>query len=53
MKSPDAIRIGGGGLVDPMQGSFDDDSIDYKIRHCYGGIIIDPLASVASNGSGS
>lgn len=52
MKSPNAIRIGGGSLVDPLAGDFDNDSIDYKIRHVFGGSIVDPIASVASNGTG-
>ena len=50
MKSPNAVRIGGAGVVDPMQGDFDHDAIDYKIRHVFGGSIVDPLASVASEG---
>lgn len=53
MKSPNAVRIGAGGLIDPMQGDFDHDAIDYKIRHVFGGSIVDPLASVASNGTGA
>ena len=53
MKSPNAIRVGGGGLIDPMQGDFDHDAIDYKIRHVFGGSVVDPRASVASNGTGS
>lgn len=52
MKSPNAVRVGGGN-VDPMQGDFDTDSIDYKIRHVFGGTIMDPKMTVASNGSGS
>lgn len=51
MKSPNAVRIGGGAtLIDPLQGDFDNDSIDYKVRHVFGGSIVDPLASVASEG---
>ena len=53
MKSPNAVRIGGGGLIDPLAGDFDNDSIDYKIRHVFGGSIVDPLASVASEGDGT
>lgn len=51
MKAPDAVRVGGG-AVDPMQGSFTDDSLDYKIRHIFGGGALDPKATVASNGTG-
>lgn len=53
MKSPNAIRVGGGGLVDPMAGDFDNDAIDYKLRHVFGGIIVDAIASVASEGDGT
>lgn len=52
MKQPNSIRVGGG-TIDPMVGSFDDDTIDYKLRHVFGGTTIDPKMSVASNGSGS
>ena len=52
MKSPNAVRVGGGN-VDPMQGDFDSDLIDYKVRHMFGGGTIDPKATVASNGTGS
>jgi len=46
----DQVPIAGGaaGLE-----SFDTDTIDYKIRHIFGGVRLDPRASVASNGSGS
>lgn len=52
MKSPNATRIGGG-LVDPMDGDFDTDAIDHKVRHVFGGTLMDPRSAVASNGSGS
>lgn len=52
MKSPNAVRVAGGN-VDPMDGDFDTDSIEYKIRHVFGGTQLDPKATVASNGSGS
>lgn len=48
---PDAQRVGGG--TDILDGSFDLDVIDYKVRHVFGGGIIDPKMTVASNGSGS
>lgn len=51
-KSPNAVRVGSGALVDPMQGSFEDDTLDYKVRHIFGGGPIDPKATVASNGTG-
>jgi hypothetical protein len=52
MKSSDAIRVGGG-LTSPMDGDFDTDSIQYKLRHVFGGTLLDTKSAVASNGSGS
>lgn len=52
MKDPDAVRIGGG-AVSPMDGDFDTDSVQYKVRHVFGGTLLDPKSAVASNGSGS
>jgi hypothetical protein len=52
IKEPDARRVGGG-AVDPMEGDFDTDSIQYRVRHVFGLVQIDPKATVASNGSGT
>ena len=43
----------GGGMVDPAQGSFENDDIDYKLRAFFGTLQGDPKMAVASNGSGS
>lgn len=51
MKSPNIVNIGA--QVDPMNGDFDTDSIQYKVRHVFGGVAEDPKMTVASNGSGS
>jgi len=51
IKAPNARRIGGG--EDPMNGDFDTDSIQYKIRHVLGGTRMDPKMTVASDGKGS
>lgn len=50
-RSPNARRIGVG-TEDPMNGSFDNDTIDYKVRHVFGGVAEDYRMTVASNGSG-
>ncbi len=42
----------GGGVTDPSEGDFDTDSIQYKIRHVFGGTRLDPKMAVASNGTG-
>lgn len=52
MKSPNATRVGSG-AADVMNGDFDTDSVDYKVRHVLGGTLMDPKMAVASNGSGS
>jgi hypothetical protein len=52
MKQPNSVRVGGG-MVNPADGDFDTDSLHYKLRHVFGGAPLDPLMTVASNGSGS
>lgn len=52
MKSPNAVRVGGG-AVSPMSGDFDTDSVEYRVRHVTGVTAVDPKATVMSNGSGS
>lgn len=52
IKAPNAVPVGGG-AEDPMNGDFDTDSVQYKVRHVYGGARMDPKMSVASNGSGA
>jgi hypothetical protein len=41
----------GGGITDPSEGDFDTDSIQYKIRHVFGGTRLDPKMAVGSNGT--
>jgi hypothetical protein len=48
-KVSDSRRIGGG--LEPW--SFDTESAEKKIKHVYGGTLIDPRSTIASNGSGS
>jgi hypothetical protein len=50
MKSPNAIRIGGGN-VGAEDGSFETDGIDYKVRHVIGGTLIEPKAAYAAQGA--
>ena len=52
MKTSNAQRIGGG-MTDPMDGDFDTDSLQYKVRHVLGGARLDPKMTVASSGAGS
>lgn len=63
MKLPNSVAIGEGTMdggsfpgstsANPMDGDFDTDSINYKIRHVFGGATEDPIQAVYSNGSGS
>jgi len=41
----------GGGLIDPREGDFDDDTIQYRARHVLGSAHIDPIATYVSTGS--
>jgi hypothetical protein len=51
VKEPNARRVGGG-QVNPLDGDFDTDSIDYKVRLVRGVTTVDPKLTVASNGTG-
>ena len=51
-KAPNALRMGGG-PADPMDGSYEIDAVEWKVRHFLGGAIQDPKMTVASNGTGS
>jgi hypothetical protein len=52
VKEPNAQMLGGG-EISPMEGSFDSDSIDYKVRHIFGAGQGDPNLAIASKGTGS
>ena len=64
MKLPNQVAIGEGRMgpgagvmpgttnTNPMEGDFETDSIDYKVRHYIGGTLLDSVCAVASNGSG-
>lgn len=47
----DTGTLVGGGAVDPTEGSFDDDSVAYRVRHIIGGAQLDPIGTYASTGS--
>lgn len=51
-KAPDQMRVGGG-MADVMEGSFDNDMIEYKGRHVFGVGLVDPKMAAYSNGTGS
>jgi hypothetical protein len=48
-KSPNAMRVGGG-AVSPEDGDYDTDATEWKIRHVFGGTLMDPKSGVASPG---
>ncbi len=52
MKEPNSRRVAGG-AIDPLDGDFDTDAIQYRVRHVVGGNRIDPIMALASNGSGA
>jgi len=49
MKAPNAQMVGGG-MANVMAGDFDTDSIQYKVRHIFGGATIDPKLALGSTG---
>lgn len=52
IKSPNAM-MPGGGVVDPLDGDFDTDSVQYRVRHILTAAQVDPRATVASTGTGT
>lgn len=52
MKTPNQVPVGSGSQ-DAMNGDFETDAIEHKLRHVFGGTRMDPKMTVASNGSGS
>lgn len=52
IKGDTGSRVGGGG-IDPAEGSFEIDDVQYRVRHVTGGATVDPMATVASTGAGA
>lgn len=52
VKADGGNRIGGG-QVDPLEGSFDVDDVQYRVRHVVGGVGTDMIATAFSSGAGS
>ncbi|GII87068.1 hypothetical protein Ssi03_50580 [Sphaerisporangium siamense] len=52
MKSPDAVRVGGGPVA-PEEGDFEHDGIRYRVRHVLGGTPMDHKMAIASTGTSS
>lgn len=50
VKSPNAQRVGGG-AVNPEEGDFEHDAVQYRVRHVIGGTLMDTKAAVASTGA--
>lgn len=50
VKADTGNRVGGGS-IDPTEGSFDMDDIEYRVRHVVGGATVDPVGTYCSNGS--
>lgn len=51
VKSPNAMRVGGG-MVNPEEGDFEHDAIQYRVRQVLGGTLMDHKSAVASQGDG-
>ena len=64
MRLPNQVAVGEGRMgpgagvmpgamnTNPMEGDFDTDGVDYKVRHFLGGTLLDPVCGVASTGLG-
>jgi hypothetical protein len=52
VKSNAGVRIGGG-AIDPGEGSFEDDTVYFRVRHVVGSATLDPMSTYASTGAGS
>jgi hypothetical protein len=52
VKSPNATRVGGG-AVNPEDGDFEHDAVQYRVRMVLGGTLMDPKSAIASNGTGA
>lgn len=48
-KSPDATRIGGG-MVNVTDGDFATDQAMWKVRHVFGGVLVDPKSAIGAKG---
>ncbi len=46
------VRIGGG-AIDPGEGSFNDDTVYFRVRHVVGSATLDPMHTYASTGAGA
>lgn len=49
MKNPNKLTLSGA-IQDPLQGDFEQDAIDWRVRHIMGGATIDPRFAVVSLG---
>ena len=49
-KSPNATRVGGT-LIDPLDGDFDSDSVEWKLRAVFGGTLMDSKSALAATGT--
>jgi hypothetical protein len=52
VREPNARRLGAGGS-NPLDGSFENDSIEWKVRHILNAGILDPKYAVVSDGKGT
>ena len=50
VKADTGTRAGGGSIA-PEQGSFDDDTVQYRARHVFGAAAVDPTFTFAATGA--
>jgi hypothetical protein len=49
MKNPNKLALSGG-VSNPLEGDFESDAIDWRVRHIMGGAVIDPRMAIVSVG---
>lgn len=52
VKADTGVRVGGG-AIPAEEGDFDEDGIQYRVRHVLGGTTLDPRATAVSKGTGA
>jgi hypothetical protein len=50
MKNPNKLTLGGA-TQNPLEGDFESDAIDWRVRHIMGGAVIDPRMAIVSVGA--
>jgi hypothetical protein len=50
MKNPNKLALGGG-TTNPLEGDFESDSMEWRVRHILGGVQVDPRMAIVMVGA--